>query len=341
MSRSLNLLSRSFLAVLLLILCHVPVFAGLAGLVFEESEGNLMMASIDSGTGAVSPGAATLNDCCQLVSGLTAIDRVGERLFAIGLQAGVTDEPIPLLLTFALDGSAVSSVELDQLPQALLAYDHGADRLISVFLAAPPSASSQWISIDPTTGAVIQIGDPDSNCCEILTGLAAVASGPQQLYLLGRNFGEADWQLRGIDLMTGASSVLAELPVGRPGFLSLDADSGQVDLLIQTAPEASSGLYRINPGDGTSVLLATQHDANCCLVMPGQAASLDDSGQFWWIGGSGDGLTPNAGFFVLQATANGAALNSRQLPAGYRLNALVVDGEVVSLNQIFHDRFEL
>jgi hypothetical protein len=338
MSRSLNRLVRGFLACLLLTLCHVPVFADLSGLVFDESDGSLMMASIDPATGAVSPGAAALSNCCQLVTGLTAIDQAGERLFAIGLQSG---DQTPLLLTFALDGSAASSIELDQLPQALLAYDSGAGRLISVILGAPPSASSQWISIEPTTGAVTQIGSPDASCCEILTGLAAVASGPQQLYLLGRDFGEPDWQLLGIDLATGASSALAELPAGHPGFLSLDADSGQVDLLIQTAPQASSGLYRVNPVDGTFALQATQIDADCCLMMPGQAANLDDSGQFWWLGGSGSGLTPSSGFFAIRATLDGASLNRRQLSSGYRLNALVLDGEIVFVDQVFQDRFEL
>lgn len=322
---------------LLLALLTAPATAGLTGLVYDESTGSIRAVGIDSASGAVTPGQQAIDDCCWIATGMTAVDQAGERLFAFGRDT-VKDSTV--LLTLSHDGSQAGLMELTQTLQALLAYDSGQDRLISVSLQAAPSATSQWVSIDPGTGVVTPIGDPLADCCEFATGLAAVSGTQQVLYFVGREPGQAEWHLFSTDLAAGSVESLAALPPGRPGFLVLDENSGKLDLLMQTKPDEASGLYRIDPVDGSVELVATQTDSDCCLTGPGQTASLDQDSQFWWIGGSGSGLTPSPGFFALGASSSAGVATVEQLTPGYRLHALVISGAVVNLDLLFQDRFQ-
>jgi hypothetical protein len=316
--------------------------AGLTALVEDASDGSLRVVAIDSGTGQVIPGTAAIDDCCLVGAGLSAIDVAGERVFAFGIRNAGDLNGQPILMTLSLDGSETHSVETDQLPQSVLGYDSQSDRLVSTTYSVD---GTQWISLDPDTGQANSIGSPMEDCCEIVSGLAAVGNlpaGPRALYFVGRDHGASAWQLLAVELATGGVTSIAELPEGTPGMLVLDEQTGQLDLLLQTAIGEPSALYRVDPAVGTASLVATQAGAGCCLISPGDVASLDLDGEYWWVGGSRSDLSsPASGYLALAAGFDAGVVPAWQIEPGYRLHALMVTGAVVNPGWLFRDRFEL
>jgi hypothetical protein len=330
---------------LITLLASTSAWAGLTGLVRDVNDGSLRVVQIDSATGEVTAGSASLADCCRVGAGLTAVDLGGNQLFAFGHQSAGDDEGNPLLMQFSLDGQQATTVTPDRLPQAVMAYDNQSSRLYSVSLSPAPDFAIQWFSLDPATGQSTLIGNPATDCCEILAGLGAIANlpgGGRGLYFVGRPSGSPDWHLLAADLNNGDVVDLATLPGGTPGFLVVHPTSGVADFMIQTTLADSIELYRVDPATGIVTNQASHDVSNCCLVSPGDVASLSSDEPFWWIGGSGAQLNPpGAGFFALLANADTNQAPARTLLGNYRLHALVVSGTVVSPDLIFRDRFQL
>ncbi len=327
------------------LLFSMPIQAGfLVGLVQDASDGSLKMLEIDVQTGQTTSGSAAIENCCLVGMGLTAVDADSGRVFAFGRRSSGPQAGEPALMTLSLDGKQVFHVEPEQTPQALLAYDNQSARLISATLSSAPEFATRWISLDPVTGQVEQIGAEQSNCCEIVSGLATVGSlptGSRVMYFIGRLFGVAEWHLLAMDLANGNLTVVAELPAGNPGFLVLDQQTGLLEVMMQTAVADALRLYRVDPDDGMVSLAATHSVSECCLVSPGDVASLDPIDMIWWVGGSGSRLIgPTAGYFALQADTDSNAVPDWSLDADLRLHALMFSF-LRLMDLLFQDRFEM
>jgi hypothetical protein len=333
------------LVLLVTLVAAASLQAGLTGLVYDADDSAVRVAFIDSGDGSVSQGSAGIDDCCLLVAGLTAIDTDGDRVFSVGQFSGGPNAGDPVLLELSLDGESASQISPAQVPQAVLAWDQQSGRLISAVLGQGPS-STQWIAIDPENGSVDSIGSESTTCCELVAGIADIGElpgGGKALYVVGRNHGESDWQLLAVDLSDGAITSLAPLPAGSPGFMVFDEASGQVDVLMQTALDEPSILYRIDPADGIATELAVNSAPDCCLASPGDMASRteDQFGSTWWVGGSGAVSQPVPGFFTLSGAESNSLSKRVALDGNLFLHALIVSGTVVNPALLFHDRFEL
>lgn len=316
------------------------VRAELAALVVDNADNSLRVLAVDSADGSVTPGSAAIADCCLVGAGLTAADAAGERFFAFGRESTADEDR---LATLSFDGSSASTVVPARTPQVLLAHDGVQDRLISVELGgSAASPTLQWFSLDPDTGAATDIGSADAICCELMTGVAGMDAAGQRLFFVGRAFGQADWRIRSLDLVSGDVTDVGPLPAaGRPGFLRYSDAGGYLDVYMQDGSSgADDGFYRVDPGTGAGTLVADEDDGGCCLLGLGHIASLDDSGEAWWLAGSGAGMTPEPGFMSLFAESDNGNVSARLISPGYALHALVVDGEVVSPGLIFSDRFE-
>lgn len=320
-----------------------PVQAELSALVHDRVDDSLRAVSIDSGNGAVTPGSASVEACCLVGAGLTAADVDGGRFFAFGRYLAEDGFGDDVLMSFDFDGNAAATVAPVQAPYALLAYDAAQDRLISTEPEIDDIAPTlQWVAFDPDDGSVSPIGAPDSICCELLTGIAALSEADQQLYFVGRLFGESEWRIRSVDLANASITDVAALPApGRPGFMRYSAGSGQLDVYMQDGAGGDAGMFRVDPANGSAVSVAPELDPDCCLLGLGEIASLDQAGEAWWAAGSGSGLSPIPGFLALNAASTSAAVTQRAIASDYAIHALVVSGEVVSPGLIFRDRFQV
>lgn len=319
---------------LLALLVSLPVSAELIGLVHETNGGSLQVVSIQSGNGAVTPGAAAASDCCLLPAGLAATDAVGERFFAVGEWTGGAEAGNTALFEFAFDGASFDSVTLPEVPRSVLAWDDQNNRLIS--LRQEPE--TVVLAIDPSDGSITALGGPATDCCEVVTGMFALDSAGQRLFVAGRGFGDSGWSLLSFDLNSGAVSDLAALPAGRPGFMLYDASTGRVEVMMQTALADSGTLVAIDPGTGAVDTLASYSNSDCCLYTPGDAASYSADGEVVWTAGSDASVTPG----ILGQFASGVdrVVDVEPIDAGYYLHAMVVEGITVVTGTIFWDRFE-
>ncbi len=314
--------------------------AELAAVVVDRSDDSLRVVGIDSGDGSITPGSAAIPDCCRVGAGLTAADPGGERFFVFGRELTANGDR---LATLGFDGASASSVVPARVPQVFLVHDAVQGRLVSVELggnAADPTV--QWFSIDPATGSAADIGPPDEICCELMTGVAGIDAPARRLFFVGREFGQAEWRIRSVDLATGTVSDIGALPTsGRPGFLRYSGVGDHLDLYMQDGPSGiDDGLYRVDPATGTGQLVSAESDSDCCLLGLGQVADLDASGEAWWLAGSGGGMAPAPGFMALFAGSDNGTVSQWTTDPDYALHALVVDGAVVSPGMIFRDRFE-
>lgn len=319
-----------------------PVRAELAGLVHDRSDASLRVVGIDSGDGTVTPGSESVDDCCFLGAGLTAADHAGGRFFAYGHYLSGGDFGQAVLLSLDFDGNATTAVAPETAPQGVLAWNPGSGRLISAgFGGDTADPELQWIAIDPVDGSVADIGGPDVTCCELLTGVVAVDAAGEQLFFVGREFDTTDWAIRAVDLGDGTISQVAPLPApGLAGFMAYDAAGGHIELYMQDGAAGAAGLHRVDVASGTATQVAAELDDGCCLIGAGAVASLDAVGEAWWVAGSGDGLSTVPGFSALLAGSDSASVVQRVLAGDYLLNALAVDGAVVSPALILRDRFE-
>jgi hypothetical protein len=318
--------------------------AGLTGLVHDADSLTVRIAAIDSGDGSVSLGTAMIPDCCYLGAGLTAVDADHGRVFAFGQYSSGPQAGVTVLMTLSLDGANASLVVPEEPLQAVLAWDAQSERLISARMTVGP-ASTQWISVDPVDGSISPVGSASTECCELFSGMANVGElpgGGRGLYTVGRPFGASDWQLLVVDLADGAIQEVAALPAGRPGFVSFDDATGQIDMLMQTSLNDPSILYRIDPADGSVIEQAINSAGNCCLTSPGDMASQSEgvTGTTWWIGGNGANSSLAPGFFALSANDSNALTTRVSLDGNLYLHALIVSGAVVDPGLLFKDRFE-
>ncbi len=329
---------------LALLIAGSPSQAGLTGLVYDADNTQLRMAFIDSQDASLTPGNAAIDDCCEMLAGLTAIDSEGQRVFALGRPLAGPDASNTVLLELSLDGESARQVAPAVEPQAVLAWDEISGKVISAVQTANP-ATTQWVAIDPSDGSVDLLGSESSTCCELIAGLADIGTRPgggRALYVVGRDHGNADWHLLSVDLSNGMVITLTALPQGQPGFLVFDVASEKIDVLMQTSLDQASLIYRIDPAGGSPVLLATNTSDHCCLTSPGDMASssTDELSTTWWVGGNRALSGTAAGFFTLTVAETSAVSRRQPLAGNLFLQALVVSGEVVNPLILFRDRFE-
>lgn len=316
------------------LLASLPVSAELIGLAHNAGNGSLQAVSIQSDSGAVTPGAAAASDCCLLPAGLAATDATGERFFAVGEWTGGAEAGNTALFEFAFDGASFNSISLAEVPRSVLAWDDQNNRLIS--LRQEPE--TVLLAIDSSDGSITALGGPATNCCEVVSGMFAMDSVGQRLFVAGRAFGASDWSLLAFNLASGAVSDVAVLPAGRPGFMLYDDSTGRVQMMMQTALADSGTLFAINPGSGAVDTLASYSNNDCCLYTPGDAASYSVDGEVVWVAGSDGANAPS----ILGQFASGVdrVIDVKALDSGYNLHAMVVDGITVVTGTIFWDRFE-
>ncbi|WP_169751200.1 hypothetical protein [Wenzhouxiangella marina] len=318
--------------------CCASVQAQLAGLVHDETNGSLRVVSIDSATGNVAAGAGEVADCCRLGGGLVAADVAGERFFAIGVWSGGDNADQIGLFELAFDGSAVASQFLGAVPTGALEWDSLNARLITV--SVPDFTSGlQLQSIDPTTGSIQNIGSATPDCCEILTGVSTIDPAGQRLFFAGRANGEADWAVYGVDLGTGEVNNAELLPSGHPGFMAFNPSLGTVDVLMQQTLSGGTQIIAVDVDNGGAIILAEHENSDCCHFELGQTPSLSEDGDSWWLSGRDSALQTS--LVAMGSAGINAVTTTRAITSGYLLRAVVVNGETLSLDQIFRDRFEL
>lgn len=325
-----------------------PATAQLAGLVFDPDEALVLVAAIDSESGDATPGSASVADCCLMLPHLTAADTDGERFFAYGQFTGGNNDGETHLFTLGFDGNSAGSVSATVVPEILLAYDALNDRLVSLRSVTPPPPTRgggglnmdlQVIAVDIATGAVSDIGTPNTGCCEIVSGVAAVDSAGQRLFFAGRQSSAGDWRLFSTDLVTGVVNDIVTLPAGQPGFMAFNEGSGQVDILMQQDVASGSQIISADPSSGGLLVQAGHASPDCCLLALGQTPSLSLDGEFWWLSGSASTLAP--GLAAMSSFGTNGLASTQPLTDNFRLIAVVVNGQTVSLDLLFQDRFEL
>jgi len=320
-----------------------PAKAELAALVHDTENASLRVVRIDSSDGSVTTGTESVAACCFISSGMTASDGDSRRFFAYGLEIDEGNPGAPVLLELGFDGNSVSTTAPARSPEGVLAYDSAGGRLIAFeFSDDFQNPSLQLIAIDPTSGAVSDLGPENLACCEVITGTHAIDSAAQRLFFVGREFGATDWSIQSISLADASLSVIAPMPAaGRPGFLSLNEAGTELDVYLQEAMAGAAGVYRVNVGTGVATEVSVEADPGCCLVGPGETVGRDQAGLAWWMAGSGSGVTPASGFMALPTGDDVSSVPSQTMASGYELHALVVDGQVINPFLLFRDRFEL
>ncbi len=316
----------------------VPAQGQLSALVFEEASNELRVVEIDSETGDVALGAVGASDCCRFLAGLTAADTQGERFFTVGEFTGGAGEDQLALFSLSFDGVSISAELLPTSPAFVLGYDADNDRLISM-TAADLATGLQLVEIDPDTAVSTTIGTPNPDCCEVLTGISAIDAGAQILYFAGRLAGESNWSVYSADLTTGSIVEELALVAGTPGFMALNADTGFLEVLLQQSLAGSSQLIGVDLVGGGAVLLAEHASSDCCLLSPGQTASSSADGDAWWLAGGDTSF--NASMIAISSIGTPGLSRVQAITAGYRMLAMVVNGETVSLDLVFRDRFQL
>ena len=324
----------------------VSTQAQLLVLVAEPANETVWVGTVDSATGTLTKGAVELEGCCQMASGLTAVDRNQKRLFAVGRFVSGDQQGEWALMNFSFDGTSVSTALPAMMPSALLAFDQSSGLLYSGAFSKNDNGM-QWFSLDPETGLGAHLGDPNVNCCDVFTGQAQVANlgdSGRGLYFLGRSLvpdaGDTDWYLWVTDLATGGSSPLMSLPSGYPGFFRIDEAGEQLTFMMQSSPSEPLVFYEMDLTESTTNIQSTHVIDGCCWVGQGSVADLSPNQRAWWLGGSGSKTSElDVGYFSLFANTDSRSQFSQALDAGYQLHALMVIGDVVDLSGIFADRF--
>lgn len=342
--------SGSVLAHLLFLGClwlavSVPAQAQLLVLVSESDAESVWVGAVDSATGALTKPTATIDGCCEIDSGLTAVDRQQERLFAVGRFVSGDQQGQRALMTFSFDGDTATTASPETTPSAVLAFDQSSGLLYSATFSA--DEGTEWFSLNPETGASTTLGEPDANCCEIFTGQAQVADlgEVRGVYFLARalvrDAGDDDWSLWVTDLTTGSSQSLMQLPSGHPGFFRIDEAGARVSLMMQTTPSDATVFYDLDLAATTTSVQSTHAIDDCCWVGQGNIADLSANQRAWWLLGNGaKGASLDAGYFSLFANSNSRSQFHQSLPSAYQLHAMVINGQVLDRSGIFADQFQ-
>ncbi|HEY7906134.1 MAG TPA: hypothetical protein VIC53_04340 [Wenzhouxiangella sp.] len=323
----------------------VPTQAQLLVLVSEPDEESIWVGAVDSATGVLTKATATIDGCCEIYSGLTAVDRQQELLFAVGRFVSGDQQGQLALMTFSFDGESVVTVLPATTPNAWLAFDQSSGLLYSATFSA--DEGSGWFSLNPETGASMTLGEPDADCCEMFTGQAQVANlaeGRGVYFLaraLEREAGDDRWHLWVTDLATGLSRQLIELPEGHPSFFRMDEKGEQALLMMQQTPSGAAVLYEVDLIDSITTTKASHAIDDCCWVGQGSVADLSANQRAWWLLGNGaEGASLDAGYFSLFANSNSRSQFHQSLPSAYQLHAMVINGQVLDRSGIFADQFQ-
>ncbi|MEN1727304.1 MAG: hypothetical protein AAGJ52_02580 [Pseudomonadota bacterium] len=314
--------------------------AQLAGLVHDPVAGELRVAEIDSANGTFTTGTGAVTDCCQFTSGLISTNSTTDQFYALGTFTGGALVDQLGVFTLGYDGTTVSASIVADTPESVLEYDEQLGVLISM-KTVDLATGMQLIGIDPTSGAVTPFPTNNVDCCEIVTGVSALDSAARRLYFAGRQAGEATWSVYVADLNSGVAVPFEVLPSGAPGFMGLSPNGTTLEVMMQSDLLASSQLIGIDLAGGGSTVLAEYSDSQCCLLTPGQTPSNSQDGESWWLAGSNTGLEDA----LMAMTRNGLSgltrIQALDPVPGVHLLAVVVDGNTVSLDILFSDRFQL
>jgi len=313
-----------------------PAQAQLAGLVHDPVAQELRAVQIDSANGGVTAGSAAVVECCRLTSGLVSTD--GQQFFAVGTYTSGDSAGQTGVFTLDFDGETVASAALASTAESVLEYDETTGGLISMN-TTDLVTGLQLLAIDSGTGVVTPFPTTNAGCCEVVTGVSELDAAARRLYFVGRQAGEAAWSVYAADLNSGVALPFQVLPPGVPGFMGLSPEGGTLEVMLQTSLGASSQLLGIDPASPGVVVLAEHIDGQCCLLTPGQTPSTSLDGEAWWLAGSNTALEDS--LMTLTRTGPSGLTGIQTLAAGVHLMAVVVNGDTVSLDALFRDRFQL
>ncbi|MGE5232777.1 MAG: hypothetical protein ACM3OB_01610 [Acidobacteriota bacterium] len=294
--------------------------ANAAGTLYSVLHDNSTLAerlvSVDPATAVLTALGAGVSACCG-VGSATTIDPTGHVFYFVGTTTA--DPSTPRLFQFDTQTGA-------QLPSSGVALSSSNSYNFIEFsggslygLVRPGLTSTeQLVTINPTTGALTNIGSAISNCCSLQSASSALGNG--QLYFVGSLTTDAVGVVRlfAIGLATGAITSNPTLDSSNSYIhLGFDPDTNTVYAMLHDTSPAEK-VASIDPSTGTLTLIGSA-TANCCSTS-GTAAYDPTSNVFYLTGGfsTDSGAIRLLGF----STATGANVSSPLWPTGNNYNLL-------------------
>lgn len=164
--------------------------------------------SVDTSTGARTAIGSGVANCCLVGGNVSAIDLDGGRFFFVGRLTtdGGSDSRI---FSFDTTTGALVTSPAPLMPATnnynFLGWDPSPGILYAV-VRDTVNSDEDLLTVNPTTGAVAQVGSSIADCCGVSSGVSTVDPNGNLFYFLGvrSSLGETARRLWSLDLATGA-----------------------------------------------------------------------------------------------------------------------------------------
>ncbi len=233
------------------------------GLSHDRSTGTSLLVQVNASSGSTTPLGPGLAGCCEFGVGASAIDSVGQVVYAVGPDPAGALQLVQYSVTSGI-GTVVGSLGGSDRVVGL-EFESSTQRLIG--LLATPVGVMRLASINTGTGVATEINSGLTECCVLEPGLSALTGG--DFLFVGRLRTDPSATRAVYALSTSGSNAVTStaLPAGTTlAALAADGSTGLVYALqqVMVSPgEASLQLVRMQ-GAGLSPV-GTAADL-CCAV---------------------------------------------------------------------------
>jgi len=278
------------------------------------------LVSVNPATAGLTSLGSGVAGCCGVGSAST-IDTAGNVFFWIGTTTA--DSSTPRLFRFdTVTGNDLSSggVALSTANSYnFIEWDSSTSTLYGFM--RPAASQEQLVTINPTTGALTNVGSAITTCCSIQSASSALGNG--QLYFTGAltTDGVTVVRLFSINLTTGAVTNSPTLvSTNSYTHLAFDPDNSTLYAMVRDTTAGAESVASINPSTGALTTIGSA-TASCCSTS-GTAAYDSGSNIIYFTGGFTSDVNPRLMAF---STATGANVSSPSWPTGNNYNFLELD----------------
>jgi hypothetical protein len=213
----------------------------------------------------------------------------------------------------------------------------GPDTLYGVFWDNTASIE-KLVAIDPSTGALTQVGAGITNCCFISSGVSTLDPDGDVFYFVGRESTppDAPQRIYSIDLVTGTVLSNPVLPSGNNyNFIGFDTSPGNLFGVIKDLGSDTEKLVIIDPSTGGLTPVGSGI-ASCCFI-PSGVSSVDTNGDVFYFVGHYDPPAPSDNRIFAIDLATGNLVSDPFLAPGFNYNFIGFDRTAGTLYGVVYD----